>query len=88
LKGGAVIQLVRVIALQGSIASSARVEPSASVSDLLTGGSINAEETAMSHWHDTMVDRPESGGAAYVTGWTISGLVVLGTIVAVWVLGI
>jgi len=27
----------------------------------------------MSHWHDTMVDRPETDGAVYVTGWTISG---------------
>ncbi|MEH2518136.1 hypothetical protein V1279_003709 [Bradyrhizobium sp. AZCC 1610] len=88
LKGGAVIQLVRPIALQGSIASSAHVEPSASASDLLTGGSIYAEEIAMIHWRDTMIDRPESDGAAYVTGWTVSGLVVLGTIVAVWVLGI
>jgi hypothetical protein len=34
------------------------------------------------------VDRPESDGPAYVTGWTISGLVVLGAIVAVWLLGI
>lgn len=42
----------------------------------------------MTHWHDTMVDRPESDGAAYVTGWTVSGIVVLGTIVAVWLLGI
>lgn len=42
----------------------------------------------MTHWHDTMVDTPESDGAAYVTGWTISGLAVLGTIVAVWILGI
>lgn len=42
----------------------------------------------MNHWHDTMVDRPEADGAGYVTGWTISGLAVLGTIVAVWVLGI
>jgi hypothetical protein len=42
----------------------------------------------MTHWHDTMVDRPESDGAAYVTGWTVSGVVVLGAIVAVWVLGI
>jgi hypothetical protein len=39
-------------------------------------------------WHDTMVDRPETDGAVYVTGWTISGLAVLGTIVAVWILGI
>ena len=88
MNGGAVIQLERVIALQGSIASSAHVEPSASASDLPTGGSINAEETAVTHWHDTMVDRPESDDAAYVTGWTVSGLVVLGAIVAVWVLGI
>src|ERR1035437_6212973 len=35
-----------------------------------------------------MVDRPETDGAVYVTGWTISGLAVLGAIVAVWVLGI
>lgn len=42
----------------------------------------------MTHWHDTMVDKPETDGAVYVTGWTIAGLAVLGTIVAVWVLGI
>ena len=42
----------------------------------------------MTHWHDTMVDTPENDGATYVTGWTISGLAVLGTIVAVWILGI
>jgi hypothetical protein len=47
-----------------------------------------SQEAVMTHWHDTMVDRPESDGAAYVTGWTISGLAVLGTIVAVWILGI
>jgi hypothetical protein len=35
-----------------------------------------------------MVDRPEADGAVYVTGWTISGLAVLGAIVAVRVLGI
>ena len=88
MKGGAVIQLGQAIAPQGSIASSAHVEPSASASDLLTGGSINAEEAPMTHWHDTMVDQPESDGAAYVTGWTVSGLVVLGAIVGVWLLGI
>jgi hypothetical protein len=47
-----------------------------------------SKEAVMNHWHDTMVDTPESDGAAYVTGWTISGLAVLGTIVAVWILGI
>jgi hypothetical protein len=42
----------------------------------------------MTHWHDTMVERPETDGSACMTGWTISGLAVLGTIVAVWILGI
>jgi hypothetical protein len=42
----------------------------------------------MTDWHDTMVDRPEPDGTGYVTGWTISGLAVLGTIIAVWMLGI
>jgi hypothetical protein len=46
------------------------------------------QEAKMTHWHDTMVDRPETDGAVYVTGWTISGLAVLGAIVAVWILGI
>jgi hypothetical protein len=23
----------------------------------------------MAHWRDTMVDRPETDGAVYVTGW-------------------
>jgi hypothetical protein len=36
----------------------------------------------MTHWRDTVVD------TVYVTGWTISGLAVLGAIVAVWILGI
>jgi len=45
-------------------------------------------EAIMSHWHDTMVDQPEADGAVYVTGWTISGIAVLGAIVAVWLLGI
>lgn len=42
----------------------------------------------MSQWHDSMVDRPETNGAAYLTGWTISGVAVLAAIVAVWALGI
>jgi hypothetical protein len=43
----------------------------------------------MNHWRDTLVDRPEpDDGTAYVTGWTISGIAVLATIVTVWVLGI
>jgi hypothetical protein len=46
------------------------------------------QEARMNHWHDTMVDRPEPDGPAYLTGWTISGLAVIATIVVVWVLGI
>ncbi|WP_425114375.1 hypothetical protein [Bradyrhizobium sp.] len=42
----------------------------------------------MSHWYDTTVERPETDGAVYATGWTISGLAVLVAIVAAWVLGI
>jgi len=38
----------------------------------------------MTHWHDSMVDRPETDGAIYVN----SGLAVLGAVVAVWVFGI
>jgi hypothetical protein len=35
-----------------------------------------------------MVDQPETDGAAYLTGWTISGAAVLGTVLVVWLLGI
>ena len=42
----------------------------------------------MTHWRNTMVDRSETDGAVYVTGWTIVGLAVLGAVVAVWVFGI
>jgi hypothetical protein len=60
-------------------------EPPAAGRDLMSG---QAQEAIMSHWHDTMVDRPEANGAVYVTGWTISGLAVLAVILAVWVFGI
>ena len=68
--------------------TSRAVEPLASANDLLTRGSVNPEETAMGQWRDSMVDRPETDGAAYLTGWTISGAAVLGTVLAVWLLGI
>ena len=42
----------------------------------------------MNEWRDQMVDQPETDNAAYAAGWTVSGLAVLGAIVAVWVLGI
>jgi hypothetical protein len=41
----------------------------------------------MTHWHST-VDRLETDGADYITGWTISGLTVLGAILAAWVFAI
>ena len=62
------------------------IEPGTLGGDLTTTG--NLLEAVMTHWHDSMVDRPETDGATYMTGWTISGLAVLGTIVAVWILGI
>jgi hypothetical protein len=43
----------------------------------------------MTDWHDTMVDnRTDTNDGGYAVGWTVSGLAVLGTIVAVWMLGI
>jgi hypothetical protein len=42
----------------------------------------------MTGWRDQMVEKPETDNAAYAAGWTVSGLAVLGAIVAVWVLGI
>ena len=41
----------------------------------------------MTDWRDTMVDRAADDGA-YTAGWTVSGLAVLGAIVAIWVFGI
>jgi hypothetical protein len=41
----------------------------------------------MTDWRDYMVDRATDDGA-YAAGWTVSGLAVLGAIVAVWVFGI
>jgi hypothetical protein len=61
-------------------------EPLAGGRDLPTRG--EPQEVVMTHWHDTMVDRPETDGAIYATGWTISGLAVLGTIIVVWAFGI
>jgi len=37
----------------------------------------------MSEWRYSMVERPTDEGA-YAAGWTVSGLAVLGAIVAVW----
>jgi hypothetical protein len=42
----------------------------------------------MTDWHDSTVEKPDTDGAVYARGWTISGLAVLGAIVAVWILRI
>jgi hypothetical protein len=42
----------------------------------------------MTQWHDSMVEKPADDDGGYLVGWTISGLAVLGTVVAVWVFGI
>jgi hypothetical protein len=59
---------------------------------LAAGGDLthreNLQEAVMIHWHDTMVERPDTDGAVYATGWTISGLAILAAIVAIWLLGI
>lgn len=39
----------------------------------------------MTHRHDTLIDRAGADGEVYATGWTISGLATLATILAVWV---
>jgi hypothetical protein len=49
---------------------------------------LHVKESDMAHWHDTMVDRPDEKEASYAAGWTISGLAVVGTILAVWVFAI
>ena len=42
----------------------------------------------MTEWRDNMVERPDTDDGAYAAGWTVSGLAVLGAIVALWVFGI
>jgi hypothetical protein len=64
------------------------LEPSATRPDLSYGRQPSKEAQMNHQWHDTMVETPEPNGPAYVTGWTISGLAVIITIIAVWLLGI
>ena len=46
------------------------------------------QEAVVIHGHDTMVERPATDTGVYATGWTISGVAIIGTIVAIWLLGI
>lgn len=75
----------------------ARREPAANVGfnwyePFAAGGDVrhrdNLQEARMIHWRDTMVERPATDDGVYATGWTISGLAVIGAIVAIWLLGI
>ena len=73
----------------------ARMEPASQCRDLIENCQplaettyLNNQKATMSHWRYTTVDRPETDGAVYGMGWTISGLAVIGTIVAVWILDI
>jgi hypothetical protein len=61
------------------------MEPPSSAAIVLRG---NFQERVMSEWHDTMVDRPEENEASYAAGWTISGLAVVGAILAVSIFAI
>jgi hypothetical protein len=62
------------------------VEPPVTGRDISKGATLG--DAAMTHWNDTMVDRPESDGTIYATGWSISALAVLGVVLAVWIFGI
>jgi hypothetical protein len=62
-------------------------EPAGTCCDLFTRQQGDGRQP-MNHWRDTMVDRPDNDGAVYAAGWTISGLAIIGAIVAVWILGI
>jgi hypothetical protein len=47
----------------------------------------------MSHWRQATVRSDamrgtSDDGASYITGWSISGLTVLGVLVTVWIFGI
>jgi hypothetical protein len=63
-----------------------QIDPCAAARDLTAGGSL--KEALMTEWRDNMVERPETEDGAYAAGWTVSGLAVLGAIVALWVFGI
>jgi hypothetical protein len=65
------------------------MEPAVVVAIILTA----TQEAIMSHWRESTfrADIMRSNGeddAAYVAGWTISGLATLGTILAVWIFAV
>jgi hypothetical protein len=54
---------------------------------------ITIQEAIMSHWRDStfradIIRGTGEDEAAYVAGWTISGLATLGTILAVWIFAV
>jgi hypothetical protein len=65
------------------------MEPAASAAIIL----MTTQEAIMSHWRESTfrADLMRGTGedeAAYVAGWTISGLATLGTILAVWIFAV
>ena len=69
-----------------------QIEPYALGCDLFIKGQSSSvrdslREALMTDWRDSMVERPTDEGA-YTAGWTVSGLAVLGAIIAIWVFGI
>jgi hypothetical protein len=56
--------------------------------DLFRNAAFYEREAIMPHWRKTVINSPETAQAAYVAGWMISSLAVLGVIVTVWVFGV
>ena len=51
--------------------------------------SVTTREAVMAHWREAVpTDIQHDDEMGYYGGWTISGLAVLATVAAVWVLGV
>jgi hypothetical protein len=66
------------------------MEPAASAGVVVAGRALRS---GAMQWRSATTDADLMSGAdnneiSYATGWTISGLATLGTIVAIWLLGI
>jgi hypothetical protein len=65
------------------------MEPAASAGVVVAGRALRS---GAMQWRSATTDADSMSGVddevSYATGWTISGLVTLGTIVTVWLLGI
>jgi len=66
------------------------MEPAASAGVVVAGRALRS---GAMQWRSATTDADamrgtDDGEISYATGWTISGLATLGTIVAIWLLGI